>query len=496
MTRSSLAQMAQEALGRDPATRAIEFEGCWHDWGEVSALAKRVMALLEETGIAADAPVGFVARNHPSALAAQLGLIAADRRIVMIYPFQSPEALAGDISRAHVAALVGAEGDIAGPVLDALRDSGTAAIALDGMAARTVPGFETASADFEYQARGEPRIEILTSGTTGPPKRFPIPYRMISEHLIGKATTPGASTSGRPSAAPFLLFMPLGNISGIYTTIPPMLQGQPVVLLERFSIAGWRDFVVRYRPVMSGVPAAMVRALLDADIPREDLASIRFMGVGAAPLDPDVQAAFEERYGIPILLSYGATEFGGPVASMKPEHIEEFGFAKRGSVGRALGEARLRIVDPESGAELPPGREGLLEVVSPRMGPDWMRTSDVAVLDADGFLYIRGRADGAINRGGFKLLPGAIERALMEHASVAAACVVAVPDRKLGEVPGAAIQARPGTATLDSSELERHLRERLPATYIPRHWRVLEELPRTPSEKIDKAATRRLFQTT
>jgi acyl-coenzyme A synthetase/AMP-(fatty) acid ligase len=217
------------------------------------------------------------------------------------------------------------------------------------------------------------------------------------------------------------------------------------------------------------------------------------IGTGAAPLDPSVQRAFEEHYDIPILISYGATEFGGPVTSTSLKDIEEFGSAKRGSVGRAIGGAQLRVVDPESGAELPPGSEGLLEVISPRIGPDWIRTSDLAMLDADGFLYHRGRADGAIMRGGFKVLPETIERALLLHPAISACGVVGVKDRRLGEVPGAVIQLSPGAVAPSPEAIEAHLRDHVMATHIPVHWRFVDELPKTLSFKVHRPALIDLF---
>jgi acyl-coenzyme A synthetase/AMP-(fatty) acid ligase len=266
------------------------------------------------------------------------------------------------------------------------------------------------------------------------------------------------------------------------------------VLLERFTVEGWHDYVLRYRPQRTGVPPAGVQMILDANIPRADLSSIRALGTGAAPLDPTVHRAFEDRYGIPILLSYGATEFGGPVTAMTEELHAEWGAKKFGSVGRALPGARLRVIDPSSDAVLEPGAEGILEVVSPRIGADWIRTSDIAVIDEDGFLFHRGRSDGAIMRGGFKLLPDTIERALMLHDAVAAAGVTGLPDRRLGQVPAAAIQLKPRAARPSIAELEAHLRSHVLATHIPSVWRFVDSLPRTPSFKIDQRALRRLFE--
>jgi acyl-CoA synthetase (AMP-forming)/AMP-acid ligase II len=235
--------------------------------------------------------------------------------------------------------------------------------------------------------------------------------------------------------------------------------------------------------------------ILDADVPKEALASIKSIGTGAAPLDPTVQRAFEDRYGIPVLLSYGATEFAGPVTYMTPELHAEWGEKKFGSVGRPYAGAQLRVVDPETGGPLAPGQEGLLEVVSPRMGPDWIRTADLGVIDEDGFVFHRGRADGAIVRGGFKVLPETIERALLLHPAVSAASVVGVPDRRLGQAPAAAVVLKPGAPVLDVADLEAHLREHVLATHIPVAWRFVETLPKTPSFKIDRPEVARLFAT-
>ncbi len=272
------------------------------------------------------------------------------------------------------------------------------------------------------------------------------------------------------------------------------MNGLRIVVFERFTVAGWHDHVVRYRPQLAGLPPAGVQMILDANIPPEDLASIRSIGTGAAPLDPTVHRAFEERYGIPILLSYGATEFGGPVAAMTEILHTQWGAKKFGSVGRAIPGAQLRIVDPDTRAVLPPGKEGILEVISPRIGPEWIRTSDVAVIDEDGFLFHRGRADGAIMRGGFKLLPETIERALLLHEAVSAAGVTGLPDRRLGQVPAAAVQFRPGVAQPSIAELEAHLRDHVLATHIPVAWRFVDTLPRTPSLKVDQRALRQLFE--
>jgi acyl-coenzyme A synthetase/AMP-(fatty) acid ligase len=105
------------------------------------------------------------------------------------------------------------------------------------------------------------------------------------------------------------------------------------------------------------------------------------------------------------------------------------------------------------------------------------------------------RADGAIVRGGFKLLPETIERALMLHESVAAAGVLGLHDQRLGQVPAAAVQLKPDVEPLGVAELEAHLRGHVYSTHIPVTWRFVEELPRTPSLKVDRLALQALFAT-
>ncbi len=483
---SELDELSARALVRAASQPAIEFEGRWFSWGELRQVADRLGALIEASGARSRTPVAFVPRNRPSAIAVLLGLIAQRRTVRMIYAFQSATALARDVERVKPAVLVAAAEDFSEEVRTVLRAQGIAAFALREMDAAALSGFEHAA---DRPDSSHPHIEILTSGTTGPPKQFSVSYELIARHLVG--ANPATDLSQLP---PTLLFFPLGNISGLYSSLPPLLKGQRAVLLERFSVAGWHDHVLRYRPEASGMPPAGVQMVLDANIPPADLTSIRRFGTGAAPLDPTVQRAFEERYGIPILLSYGATEFGGPVTAMTLELHAVWGQRKFGSVGRTLPGAQLRVLDPETGTVLPPGQEGILEVISPRIGPDWIRTSDIALIDEDGFLFHRGRADGAIMRGGFKLLPETIERALLLHPAVSAAAVVGLGDQRLGQVPAAAIQLKPGVVPPDVAELEAHLRQHVLATHIPLAWRFVETLPRTPSLKVDHPALRQLFE--
>ncbi|MBY0420813.1 MAG: fatty acid--CoA ligase family protein, partial [Parvularculaceae bacterium] len=379
--------------------------------------------------------------------------------------------------------------DFRGETRTALGARGAATLVLDAMTAMTATRFALRP---DAPPAPAPRVvEILTSGTTGPPKPFALSYDLL-EGVVRERAPPEAEAA---AIAPFLLYFPLSNISGIYSALPPLIAGQRIVLLDRFGLSAWRDYVVRHRPTRAGLPPSFVQGVLDADIPKADLSSLEALGVGAAPLDPDVQRAFEERYGVPVLLSYGATEFGGPVAATTLQQRREFGAAKIGSVGRPIGGAKLRVIDPDTDAPLPPGAEGVLEVVAPRIGAGWIRTADLAVLDADGFLFLRGRADGAIMRGGFKILPETVEKALLLHPSVADAAVIGISDRRLGEVPAAAVKLKASFRAPTPQELETHLRGVLNAAHIPTKVLFLHAFPVTVSLKTDRGALRRMLET-
>jgi acyl-CoA synthetase (AMP-forming)/AMP-acid ligase II len=489
---TTLEDMAATALAREPCETALEFGGRDYSWGELQALAWRLHGLLGESCAPIDAPVAFVARNRPSAAAALLALIAEGRPIRMVFAFQSGSAIAAQLDRLQPAAVVIMAEDASEEMYGLLRDRGLAGIVLDAFEARAIPGCERSGTAWSHLAASA-EIHILTSGTTGPPKQFPISYELIAKHIVGGQSLPQTPAAGS-EAPPPLLFYPIGNITGLSTIIQALIHGTRFILLDRFDLAACLTYLRRHRPVALHLPPAAVQMVLDADVSPADFASVRWIPTGAAPLDPQVQRAFETRYGIPILSSYGATEFAGAACVMTPEHYAQFGDAKFGSIGRPLPGVEIRVVDPESGNVLPPGCAGIIEARLARIGPCWIRTADLAVIDDDGFLFHKGRADGAILRGGFKVLPETIETALLEHSAVAAAGVIGIPDRRLGQVPAAVIQLRPDVSQPDIAELERHLRDRVLATHMPTAWRFVEELPKNPSFKIDRSALRCLFE--
>lgn len=172
---------------------------------------------------------------------------------------------------------------------------------------------------------------------------------------------------------------------------------------------------------------------------------------------------------------------------------QQYWRAKRGSVGRANPGAQLRVVD-DAGAQVGPDLVGLLEVKPGQLGPStqWMRTTDMARIDTDGFVWIVGRADQAIIRGGFKVMPDDVRVALEGHPAVAGAAVIGRPDERLGETPVAIVELRE-SASADTGALVDFLRTRLARYEIPTEIAIVPAIPRTPSGKADLGAIRDFF---
>jgi acyl-coenzyme A synthetase/AMP-(fatty) acid ligase len=478
----------RRALAEGGDAPAIAYQGRWRSWAWAAAFAKALDAALAAVG--PGAPVALVARNRPAHVAALAGLIAARRTTCMVYSAQSPAAIAADVARLRAPAVLADAEDWTSALTEAVASAGALGIALsdaeDGVRIVEAP---RGGGDFKA-ADPDVAFELLSSGTTGPPKRLPLSWAAIGSAVADAATT--YAGSGRRDA-PIVSVSPLGNVAGVSYIVPALAYRQPMALLDKFTVEDWVRAVRDYRPVRAAIPAAAVRMVLDARPRREDLASLTLIAIGGSRIEPELQDAFEAAYGVPVLTALGATEFGGVIANWSLEDFRRLGAAKRGSVGRASPRVSLRVVDRESFVVLPPGEVGLLEAQVQRIGPDFIRTTDLASIDADGFVFLHGRADDAINRGGFKIVPEVVAQALRAHPAVADAAVVGLPDARLGEAPAAAVELREGVAASSEGELLSFLRERLPAYHIPVRIRIVEALPRNASMKVVTPAVKRLL---
>jgi acyl-CoA synthetase (AMP-forming)/AMP-acid ligase II len=477
----ALSRHIAEVLALDPSAPALEFEREWYTWGDLGAVAE-VIAPLVEPG----ERIAVLLRNQPAPVGLVLGLLRAGACVVTVNPDRGAERVRADIESLGVATIAGGLDDLEAlapkvrwfvsdklGVLDVYGDAPAAMLRRPGVA-----------------------VEMLTSGTTGTPKRVPLSYDMFSRVLLGaKYYERNADSSVRLRSGVTIVNSPMVHLGGLFRILTCVNDGRSFCLLERFRVDDWADAVRRHRPrTVSLVPAAL-RMVLDADLDRADLASVRSVVCGTAPLAPDDADAFFEKYGVPVLVTYAATEFGGAVAGWNLADREAFWNTKRGSVGRAHPGCELRIVGAESGKVLGADEEGLLEVKAHQMGDDigWTRTTDLARIDDDGFVWILGRADQAIIRGGFKIRADDVRAALERDPRVRGAAVVSRPDVRLGAVPVAAVELSPRAHGVSADELIASAASGLARYELPAELRIVDVLPRTPSGKVDLAAVRELL---
>lgn len=460
----------------------IEFARKWYSGNEITQFIEQVSVVLRDAGVGPDEPVGIVVRNRVAHAAAILGFIASRRPVVMIYSYQSAAAIARDVESLSLPAILADIDDWTPELNGAVHAAGSAGVSLSGepLGVGTIAARQPGS-------RHDPTLEqsglhILTSGTTGRPKRIPVATKVLAHTVLSMTIGAGTEVVG-PDAPPALVYWPFGSI-GVCQLLAAPCSGKRMVLLEKFSVPEWVQAIKTYGITRAGVQPAILRMLLQADVPPEDLASLEGLSGGSGPLEPELRTEFESRYGIPLLWAYGATEFAGSVCSWTPELYRRYGADKPDSVGRPLPGVRVRIVDPDTAAEVPAGSIGLLEASVAVIGTDWVRTTDLASVDEDGFVTLHGRGDGAINRGGFKILPETVRRVLISHPSVLDACVVGVPDARLGAVPFAAVELRRDAVAPTEAELKDLVREALPSHHVPVAVAVVDELPRNAALKV------------
>ena len=485
----ALSRRIAEVLTLRPEADAIEFEQQWVSWRRLDRSARAIGALVGAHGAAGPAQVGILLRNRPVHVAALLGVLSAGATVVVVNPSRGADRLGTDLGALKLPVLIGDPEDLAAI---GIPDPGCRLIAVTDL--HHQPRLTPASIDRACAAaRPGVAVRMLTSGTTGPPKRIDLTYDMLAHSVIG-ADAGNATAPADVRRGVAIVNSPLVHIGGVFRVLSCVSEARPFVLLERFDLDRWADAVRRHRPRAASLVPAALRMVLHSDLRREDLESLRAVTSGTAPLSADDAEAFTARFGVPVLTSYAATEFGGGVAGWTLADHRRYWAAKRGSVGRANPGARLRVVD-EDRRPLAAGQTGLLEVVAPALGPDatWMPTTDLARIDADGFLWIVGRADQAIIRGGFKVMPDDVRTALESHPAVAGAVVIGRPDDRLGEVPAAMVELR---TPISASTLSAHLADRLARYEMPTDIRFVDAIPRTPSGKPDLSAVRTVFAAT
>lgn len=330
-----------------------------------------------------------------------------------------------------------------------------------------------------------------TSGTTGEPKGC-----MLTHEYWLLLSARSASFTHLTSADVVLTAQPFYYMDPQWNVGMCLIAGCPLVILPRFSASTFWQSVkasgTTFFYVLGTMPVFLLKQPPAPEVERGH--RVRF--VACSGIVPQLHAEYEARWGVPWREAFGMTETG--VDLVVP--VEDTTCVGSGAVGRPVPGKEARVVDPEGNAlgsdqvgELCVRGAGMMrgywrkpEATAERLRDGWMHTGDLAYRDAQGYYHLVGRLKDMIRRTGENISAVEVEGVLAEHPAVRGAAVVPVPDELRGEEVKAFIQLQPGQAALDPQLLVDFARARLAPFKVPRFIEFVDDLPRTPSEKVAK----------
>ena len=458
------------AARRRPEHPALVWDGGALTWRELEGRAAAVAQDLERRGVRSGDVVALLLPNSWAFAAAVWGGLALGATVAPLNPLLSEE------ERGHILGHLGPKA-----VLD------------------SVPAEAASARPAAIVAPTAPAIVLYTSGSTGKPKGVVLSHAALAvanESWAGPVMA--LSESDRVLAA-----LPLQHSFGLNgALLAPLLAGATVVLQERFARvapAALLQAITSHRvTVFPGVATMFSRLLESPGLDEADLSTLRIAVSGAAPCPWPLAREFRRRTGVRIVRGFGMTELFRPISYLTDEPGEV-----PDSIGRAVPGVAVRVVDDE-GRTLGADQPGELLIMSPAAmtaylrAPEetaavlvdgWFKTGDLATISADGFVTIVGRKRELILRGGYSVVPGEVETALLAHPAVAEAAVVGVAHPELGEDVAAFVTLRPG-AQAEAEELIAFCRARLAAYKYPRRIAIVAEMPKSETGKILKAQLR------
>ncbi|RMH73254.1 MAG: (2,3-dihydroxybenzoyl)adenylate synthase [Actinomyces sp.] len=497
------------------------------NWAELVALVDRTAAALAGAGVGAGDRVGVQLPNVSELVVIELAVwargavavpfpvqhrrheIETGWRTAGLTTFVTAERPDRPEHLETIAAVADAEGgrvltlDGAGPGTDALD------IPVE------VTDAPSATGEVDDPSPDDPATICWTSGTTGTPKGVPRTHRMWT--AAGYFNVAGV---GLGADDVVLCPFPLVNMAGIGGMLVPwLLTGYRLVLHQPFDLATFLGQIESERVTYTVAPPVLLSQLLRAPalLERVDLASLRVIGSGSAPLDPDMVAGWEETHGIEVVNIYGSNEGAALLSSRRLVADPRRRARDFPAIGRDDGSwptpidslNRTRLVDPGSGREVDePGGVGELRLSGPTVFDGYLdsdgeefdeagyfRTGDLfaLVVDEEGRRYYRfvDRAKDIIIRGGMNISAAELEGLLASHPAVREVAVVGAPGGDMGEQVAAVVVADDPPPTLE--DLVGHLRAAGVASYkLPQRVLVVDELPRNPLGKVVKSDLRRL----
>ncbi len=340
-----------------------------------------------------------------------------------------------------------------------------------------------------------PALLLYTSGTTGLPKGALLSHGNLLH--AGNAVVAGLHLT---SADRVLSSLPLYHVNGqCIATVSPIVAGGSIVLPRRFSVSQWWPLVERYRPTWLNMVPTIIAYLLNGKDPTTTQAQaccgVRFGRSASAPLPPDQHKAFETRFGISVIEAMGLTE----CASVAFSNPLDPACRKYGTPGLPLG-VEARVVAPD-GRVLDAGERGEVQLRGANvmigyykapeltretlLADGWLATGDLGFRDRDGFYFITGRLKELIIKGGENIAPREIDEALLKHPAVLEAAAVGVPDAAYGQDILACVVLKQDAACSESDLREHCLRE-LGRFKTPKVFRIVGELPKGASGKVQR----------
>ncbi len=493
--RNRLQGWVARAAGRDPGKPWIVSAGDGRSisYGQLRDATRRIATFLREHGIGRNDRVALLANNSIEHLLCYVGVMAYGATICTVHVEMNRNQLTDIFSRLK-------------PKLVLFQDGLELDDLLASVSAPRMPlghwDRPAAGTFYEAIARSEPSdaqttagpdddaVILFTSGTSARPKGVVLNFR---EHLGNiDPTAAGFGIGPDDRIYDFRSFnWASAQLLGV---LVPINRGATLVMAEKFSASRFFQHVGEHRVTVAAGNPTTINILLntEGDAHRANLPSLRFITSSSAPLTVEEWRRFEGRFGIPVAQGYGSSETGW-IAAIPGE-------ARRiGTVGRPLPYHDLAIVDAD-GRRLAAGETGQVEIggfaghAYRYLAEDGsveanshgrIRTGDLGMLDADGFLCLTGREKELIIRGGVNISPLEIDSFLMQRPEVIEVATVGVPDAIYGEEVVSYVVARPGT-NIDTSDLLRFCSDGLPAFKAPKQIVVSTSLPKTERGKLDR----------
>jgi acyl-CoA synthetase (AMP-forming)/AMP-acid ligase II len=461
--------------------------------GELRGRARRGARLLRDRDASA---LGYVAPNGP---AFPVALFAAAYAGVPLVPlnYRLGERQLGQLLARHPGALVITQEQVRDLVGRAGLDQLSAPdwLELTG-AGEADPGLAAAADAGTTDNTGDgTAVIIYTSGTTSAPKGVLLRHRHLVSYVLGTVEFAAASEDDVA-----LICVPPYHIAAVANVISNLFAGRRTVILDHFDAAGWLATVRAERVTNALVVPTMLARITEHD-GDQSVPTLRALAYGGAPMPGRViEKALALWPQVGFVNAYGLTETSSTIAVLGPEEHREAAAsadpavrARLTSAGRVIPAVDLRILD-DQGAERPAGTAGRICVRGEQVSAEYdtgvvvdeqgfFDTRDEGYLDSGGFLFIGGRVDDTIIRGGENIAPAEIENVILEDPAVRDVAVIGVPDDEWGQRIEAVVVPAPGR-TVDPAALREFVRGRLRGSKTPDRVHVVAELPRTETGKL------------